>query len=144
MRVALTVWDGRISPVFDVATRLRLLDVEHGVLRADGQAELAAFEPAGRASELARLGVDRVVCGAISVPFGAALATWGIDVIPFVSGNADDAVKACVDGRLPNPDFAMPGCRQRRWRGGGSCRTAGTRASRDSSESGRNSSKCRD
>ena len=109
MRVALTVWDGRISSVFDVATRLRLLDVEGGVLRADGEASLAASEPAGRASELVRLAVDRVVCGAISVPFVTALTMRGIDVIPFVSGNTEDAVKACIDGRLPSPDFAMPG-----------------------------------
>lgn len=118
MRVALTVWNGRISPVFDVATRLRVLDVEGGTLLAARDVPLEECDPAGRAGELARLGVRRVVCGAISVPFGAALAMRGIDLVAFVSASADEAARACLDGRLPGPSFRMPGCGRRRRRAG--------------------------
>lgn len=130
MRVALAVWDGRISPVFDVATRLRLLDVEDGLLLRSREVPLVASDPASRAGELARLGVDRLVCGAISVPFDAALAMHDIDVVSFVSGNAEDAARACVTGRLRRERFSMPGCGvgagrrfaiRRRHRGGRRC-----------------------
>jgi predicted Fe-Mo cluster-binding NifX family protein len=125
MRVALAVWDGRISPVFDVATRLRLLDVERGALLHTRDVPLTECDPVSRADEVARLGVNRLVCGAISLAFSTALAMRGVDVISFVSGDTEDAARACLSGRLPSAAFAMPGCGKGRRRG--SCGPGGHR-----------------
>jgi len=135
--MALAVWNGRISPVFDVATRLQLLDVERGDLRATREVPLVTTDPVSRAGELARLGVNRLVCGAISMPFGAALAMRGIDVISFVTGSAEETARACLAGRLPSAAFAMPGCGRGMGRGMGRGRFGGGRQRRFAGRAGR-------
>jgi predicted Fe-Mo cluster-binding NifX family protein len=61
------------------------------------------------------LGIDVLVCGAISWPLEALLAAKGIRVIPLICGEVADVVQGVRDGTLEDRRFAMPGrCRQRR------------------------------
>ncbi|MBN1420613.1 MAG: NifB/NifX family molybdenum-iron cluster-binding protein [Planctomycetes bacterium] len=121
MRIALTVWEGRISPVFDVSRHAILVDVRDG--RAGGRRNeaFARFDPAGRAGELSRWQVETLICGAISRPFAAALAGEGIRVVPFVAGDIEEVIEAYFAGTVSSTRLAMPGCcgRRRRFRGGG-------------------------
>jgi predicted Fe-Mo cluster-binding NifX family protein len=122
MKVALTIWDGRISPVFDVCREARVLRVEGKTVASE---ELVVFEgerPETKVDRLVGLGVGVLVCGAISEPLQNELLERGIDVIAFIAGETDDVVKAYLSGSLPNHNLAMPGChgkcrRQRRRRG---------------------------
>lgn len=124
MKVAVPDWQGRVSPVFDVAEQVLLVDFDE----EDGNRQREGFggkSPHERARRLAELGVNVLVCGAISWPLEALLAKSGIEVIPLVCGEVEEVVRAFGEGTLEDERFAMPGCcrkrRQvrRRCRGGG-------------------------
>jgi len=114
-----------VSPVFDVAARLVLV-------RLKGQAELerkdvVLFEkqPDGIVRSLGELGIQVLVCGAISQGLQLALEQVGIRVVPRICGGLDSVIAAYRLGTLGQPEFAMPGCCGRRWESGrrrGRCR----------------------
>ena len=127
MKVALTVWDGRISPVFDVCREALILSIDGSSIVSEDRVLLDAMQPSTQVERLVSLGVKVLVCGAISEPLQSQLLDQGIDVIAFVAGEADDVVKAYLSGSLPNQTLLMPGChgrrrchrRLRRWGRGG-------------------------
>ncbi|MFB3893258.1 MAG: NifB/NifX family molybdenum-iron cluster-binding protein [Phycisphaerae bacterium] len=125
MRTAIPVWLGRVSPVFDVAGRLIVVDASDGRETARQEATLAEAEPAVRIRQILDLGVQHLVCGAISAELEAGLQEAGIKVTSQVCGNVDEVLRACLEGKLAEERFLMPGCcgRQRRMRG--RCRRGG-------------------
>ena len=125
MRVAIPVWNERISPVFDAAGHLLVVDIEDGVERIRREEAIQESLPPRRARRLVELGVDVLICGAISRPLASMLASSGVTVIPWTAGPVNDVVAAYLKGRLPDPRWMMPGCgvRRQRHRGGrGWCR----------------------
>ena len=133
MKVAVPDWQGRVSPVFDVAEQVLLVDLDREDDGSRRTESLGTTAPHDRAQRLAELGVNVLVCGAISWPLEALLAASGIRVIPLVCGKVEDVVRAFCDGTLENERFAMPGCcrkrrhaRNRRRRGGGGLTTEDT------------------
>ena len=124
MRLAIPVWNDRVSPVFDAASRLMLVDVEDGVERARREETLPESFLARRARRLADLGVTVLICGAISRPLAALLEASGITVLAWTAGPVNDVLQAYLTGGLPDARWMMPGCggrRQRRRRGRGPC-----------------------
>ncbi len=119
MRVALPIWDERVSPVFDVASRLLVVDLEGGREVYRTEAALDEPEAGRRAQRLAQLNIDLLICGAISTALEAMLASAGIDVTPQTCGPVEEVLKAFVHGRLTGEAFLMPGaCDRRRVRRG--------------------------
>jgi predicted Fe-Mo cluster-binding NifX family protein len=127
MRIAVPDWQGRVSPVFDVAEQVLLVDLD-GPVESSRRTELLGDTAVhARARRLAELGVDVVVCGAISWQLEALLTGSGIRVIPLVCGAVEEIVQAFREGTLEDERYAMPGCcrkrrrahnRRRRWGGG--------------------------
>lgn len=120
MKVALPTWDGRVSPVFDVARRLLVVDVERDAEVGRSEVDLEEARLAARASRVAAIGVHVLICGAISWPLEAMLTSAGTRVIPRMCGPVDDVLRAFIAGQLASEAFLMPGCRgrRRRFRGG--------------------------
>ncbi len=110
MKVALATWNERISPVFDVARQVLMLDVEEGRVVAQHEETLPGIEPQAKAGRLAALAPHTLICGAISHPMADLLAAKNIRVIPFTAGAVEEVVAAWLAGALPNPALAMPGC----------------------------------
>ena len=125
MRIAIPVSDARISPVFDVAQRLLLVDIEDGceVGRTEETLENSQLEL--RASQVAGLHPDVLVCGAISRPLETMLQSAGVQVIPQTCGVAENVLQAFISNRLAGDEFVMPGCcgRRRKYRNGRTIRT---------------------
>jgi predicted Fe-Mo cluster-binding NifX family protein len=119
MRVAFAAWNDRIAPLFDVTHRLHLVDTEGRTVVRESEATLEDKAPAARAARLAALGIDALVCGAISRPQEALIQAYGLTVVPFVTGDLREVLEAWRAGGLGEA-FAMPGCggRRRRFRGG--------------------------
>ena len=118
MLIAVPNCQGRVSPVFDVAARLVLV-------RLKGEAELerkdvVLFEkqPDGIVRSLGELGIQVLICGAISQGLQLALEQVGIRVLPQICGALDSVIAAYRRGTLGQPAFAMPGCCGRRWQAG--------------------------
>jgi predicted Fe-Mo cluster-binding NifX family protein len=110
MRVAFATWNDRVAPVFDVTRRLHVVDTVGSRTVRESEESLGDEQPVGRAARLARLGIDALVCGAISRRQEALIEAYGVTVVPFVSGDLRDVVDAWRAGRLGSRTFAMPGC----------------------------------
>jgi predicted Fe-Mo cluster-binding NifX family protein len=113
MKAAFACRDRRIAPVFDIARRLHLVEVESGRIVKEAQEILPDDLPVQKALRLAELGVGTLICGAISRPLHGMVSAHGIQVIPFVAGELHEIIKAWLDGGLQGDAFAMPGCRGR-------------------------------
>jgi len=129
MRIAIPQWQGRVSPVFDVAGNLLLIDVDNGEESRREQHRLLGGDPLARVAELLALRPEILICGAISKPVEARLASAGVRVIGFICGPVDEVLGAFLGGELSKQAFIMPGCQGwrrrlgRRNQGpGGSCR----------------------
>lgn len=113
-KIALAIWENRISPVFDVSETIRIFEIENRKILNRINLVFSSADPYGKARMLAGSGVDILICGAVSRPFSAALCDSGIGIIPFVTGKVDEVMAAYINGRLNGAAFAMPGCRGRR------------------------------
>lgn len=112
------IWSGRISPVFDAAGRILLVD-------ADGEAETSRREEpleetdlVAKAARVASLRVEVLICGAISRPMEDMLTASGVRVVPQTCGDVETVLSAYLTGGLTDHAFLMPGCcgRRRRFR----------------------------
>lgn len=116
MRIAIPTWRGRVSPVFDAARNLLLVDAQDG---REIRREETTVEPAdlvARAKRVAQLGTDLLICGAISWPLEATLVSTGVGVISQTCGPVEEVLRAFLSGQLTQQAFLMPGCRGRRRR----------------------------
>ena len=116
MKVAIPHWQGRISPVFDVARNALLVDIDNGREQTRQNVPLSVDESQGRAKFLSAMGVDVLVCGAISRQLEMALSSSGVEVIPHICGDVERVLAVFISGRFNRDMFLMPGCRGRRWR----------------------------
>ncbi len=89
MRIAIPVWNDRVSPVFDVARSIRVADIADGAVAHLSNHEL---ENDNRAAMLAKIGVDLLICGAISIPLESTLCVAGVEVIPDTCGGAEEII----------------------------------------------------
>jgi predicted Fe-Mo cluster-binding NifX family protein len=127
-KAAFACWDNRIAPVFDTAREIRLVETDGTGIAAESREQLGEGMPAQRALRLAELGVDTLVCGAISRPLHEMVVSSGIRVFPFVAGDLQEIIRAWRAGALRGDAFAMPGCCGRGgWRGRGRGRRGGYR-----------------
>ena len=120
MKIAISTWLGRVSPVLDVAKRLVLVETQRDVELARRDVVVEETELLARARCIAELRPDVVICGAISRPFDAMLRSVGIRLIPHTCGPVEEVLQAFLSGQLTDEAFLMPGCcgRRRRFRGG--------------------------
>ena len=113
-KIALPHWQGRVSPVFDVARQVILAEVSAGAFLRRGNLVLGAEDPQCRSVLLASAGVEVLICGAISWPFEIALSAAGITVVSQICGQVDNVLRAYATGRLDQSHYFMPGCRRLR------------------------------
>jgi predicted Fe-Mo cluster-binding NifX family protein len=125
MKIAIPIWENRISPVFDTAARLLIVE-------ADGGREISrtivpideSFLP-HRATKLSELGVNILICGAVSRPLYSLIMGKDVKVIPFLSGNVEEVLQAYLSDDFAEASFSMPGCCRGRRRGQGQGRGGG-------------------
>ena len=122
MKVAIPIRNGRISPVFDVAVLLMVVEFE-----SDGPGERSEFSiresgAEARAALLRELGISTLICGAISNNAARIVERSGIELVPWTVGDIDDVLEAYFSDSLDAEGFIMPGCRRGRGDGGGSGR----------------------
>jgi len=110
MKVGLTVWENRVSPLFDAACMLLIADIEgHGVSKK----RFEPFEcksPYLRAARLDDLGVKVLICGGISEFYANLIEARGIKIVSFAAGAVDEILEAYITGNIYRKDYRMPGC----------------------------------
>ncbi len=109
MKIAITVWGNRVSPVFDAAAMILLVEIQNGGITSR---QFVPFNPAisWRLGEMLKeMGVSVLICGAISEVPANFLSVSGIQLIPFVSGETEKILEALAKGIPIIPAFSMPG-----------------------------------
>ncbi len=121
--LAITTWDNRIAPVFDVATHCDIFRLEPGAGTVVEQSEdfSAIIGCAGRIQRLQARAVGILICGAITDQALGQARSVGIRVFAFISGDAEAVRGAWLRDGLRDPQLCMPGCghqrrRRCRWR----------------------------
>ncbi len=118
MKLALSVWNGRIAPVFDASERCLIVDA--GSSGSIGDLVVFSCRTADeKARFLADKGVSTVVCGAVSHEYEEAFIARGIEIVSFIAGPVERVIEAWNAGTLIGAPFSMPGCgcpRRRRCR----------------------------
>jgi predicted Fe-Mo cluster-binding NifX family protein len=110
MKVALTVWGNRISPVFDSANLLLIAEIENATILKRGYERLNPELPVYFINTMSQLGITTLICGAISQIPANIIEDAGIKLIPFISGDAE-TILAHFSKNMPiTPKFLMPGC----------------------------------
>ena len=102
-----------MSPVFDVATRLVLVRLEGETEVGRKEGVLREEQTEGIVRGLGELGVEVLICGAISQGLRVALEFAGVRVLAQVCGEIGAVVAAYRTGGLNRPEFIMPGCCRR-------------------------------
>jgi len=105
------VWDGRISPVFDVAGHLLLVQVDDGRAGSRDEKSIGDHSLRRRTSLMRELGVDVLICGAISYELSSALTRVGVQIVPWIKGEVSQVLPAYLSGHISDPRFVMPGSR---------------------------------
>lgn len=109
MNAAFSIWENRIAPVFDTASRLAIVS---GTL-TDGPPTVVTTTwgaPSEAIAVLLERHVSVLVCGAVSRPVLDAVTARNIEVYPFVTGELDEVMRAWRNGGLDDDRFRMPGC----------------------------------
>jgi len=112
MRIAVPIWEDKVSPVLDTAAKLLILEILDQKNTSRTEAFLNEQEISKRCFRIQKLDIDVLICGAISRPFSERLAAAGINIIPGISGAVEEIVAAYFGGTLNQAKYAMPGCRQ--------------------------------
>jgi predicted Fe-Mo cluster-binding NifX family protein len=120
LRVAIPVWEGRVSPVLDVAGRLLLVDADDGqeISRSEEKVDTSLLPQ--RVRRFCELGVEVVICGAVSRPLADMLHVAGITVHSCIMGDVESVLNSYLHSGVPDSSFSMPGYDhrgRRRWHG---------------------------
>ena len=100
MRIAIPVFGKRISPRFDCAPGLGLFEVERGEVTNSREISCEGWGDIDRVSKLRDLNVDTLICGGLPEYLQSILRQRGIQVIPWIAGNADEALSLFLKDRL--------------------------------------------
>ena len=100
MKIAITYENGQIYQHFGHCENFKIYQVEDGKILSSSIENAAGSGHGALAGFLKNLGVDVLICGGIGGGAQNALAQAGIRLYGGVSGSADEAVQALVDGTL--------------------------------------------
>lgn len=109
MRVAISIWEDRISPVLDTASKLLVVENETQKESSHHEVYLLKHNIFKRCRFIGSLNVDVLICGAVSRQFSDMLKSSGIEVISGISGPAEAVLDAYLHGDLHHSGFFLPG-----------------------------------
>ena len=127
MKLAIPLFGTRVAPRFDCAGEFLVAEVDGGQVVEQRMQVLDDGVLAHRIQGLVDRGIGLVVCGGIDRFSAEQLALRGVQVVPWITGEADDALQCFLSGRLePRMMMGRGGRCRGRWsfrhgggRGGG-------------------------
>ncbi len=100
MKIAVTYESGEIFAHFGHTEKFKLYSVEEGKVVSSKVVDTNGSGHGALALFLKNFGVDTLICGGIGAGAQQALANAGIKLYGGVSGSADEAVDALLNGKL--------------------------------------------
>lgn len=111
MNIAITVWNNRISPVFDSAQELLVAKTQETEIVDAVIKEFRTTFFNQFIDLLKELEVHVLICGALCKGPASMLENQGIEVISFMTGEAESVLENYLKGEDMTL-FLMPGCGQ--------------------------------
>jgi len=102
MKIAVTYENGNIFQHFGHTQEFKVYDVEDGKIISSRVVDTNGQGHGALAGVLNVLKVDTLICGGIGGGAQQALANAGIQLYAGISGDADAAVAAFIEGTLPH------------------------------------------
>ena len=100
MRIAIPMFNSRVSPRFDFASRMLIATIDNGEVVERREHSLTNLNPIRRSALLSELGVNVLICGGISDFSVRLLMGNGIEVIPMVAGEVEDVLNLFINDNL--------------------------------------------
>jgi predicted Fe-Mo cluster-binding NifX family protein len=109
MRIAVSIWEDKVSPVLDTANRLLIVETRDKTEMSRFEVPLTQTDITQRCSLIKGLEIEVLICGAVSRQFLEMLKATGIQIISGISGLVEEALEAYHRGGLLQSKFLMPG-----------------------------------
>ena len=100
MKVAIPIFENRVSPRFDCTYRFMIVSIEAGKIINKEKAVLSSINPIQRVNEITNMSIDTLICGAVNELTFRMLVGKGINVIPWIIGNTDEVLNLFLSGGL--------------------------------------------
>ncbi len=110
MKISITIWGNRISPVFDVASELLVADIENNVVKEKTYISFDPGIPLELIKTLKQAQISILICGAISTQPADLIIRNDIKLISFATGNALKLLDSFAKKGDIDQKFMMPGC----------------------------------
>jgi len=107
MRIAVTRWGERVSPLFETAARLAIVTIGPTGTTTRFEAGMEGMDIGDRIRLLRGLAIDILICGAVARDTRARMAANGIRVTGDVCGPWEAALQAYIEGRLDGKEFCV-------------------------------------
>jgi predicted Fe-Mo cluster-binding NifX family protein len=111
MRIAISIWEDKISPVLDTASKLLIIENETEKEPSRFEAYLFKQDISKRCHFIRDLNIQVLICGAVSRQLSEMLKASEIEIISSISGPVEDVLEAYQRGALLSSEFFMPGCK---------------------------------
>ncbi|MBK7930053.1 MAG: NifB/NifX family molybdenum-iron cluster-binding protein [Bryobacterales bacterium] len=99
-----------MATTIDFAHEILVVDCDHVRELRRKRHTLDDGLPTNLAHRIARLGIEVLICGAISRTLALMMSKAGILVIPLVSGPVDEVLAAFLENRIEDSRFLLSGC----------------------------------
>jgi len=110
MKIAIPCWQNIVSPVFDAAGMLLLIEIAEGRELKRTTSVLSRSDSLASVRQIVVLGADVLICGAISGRLEFMLRSAGVQVVSNIRGAVEEVLSAFLRGALIDAPFLMPGC----------------------------------
>ena len=110
-RLAIPVFETRVSPVLDSCQRMVVVDIEEGREIRRQELTLEKMSVHERIEVLARWGIRKIICAGVSDVMCRFLAGKNIALVSGIAGELEKIINAYICNRLDNACFIMPGKR---------------------------------
>ncbi len=108
-RIAIPLFQNRVSPVLDSCLRLMLVDVVNGEEVKRTAISMANMALTERVDAFGRMGVDKIICAGVSDLMCKYVSSQKIAMISGVAGEFEEIINAYLCNRLDDECFLMPG-----------------------------------
>jgi predicted Fe-Mo cluster-binding NifX family protein len=119
MKIAIPIWEDKVSPVFDTAGKLLVVEVKDHKEIARIVYHIGEEDLSWKCHRIKGLEPDVVICGAISHLFLNMLKGVELPIIQYISGKIEEIIEAYLKDDIYNERYLLPGCKRQGYGCGG-------------------------
>ncbi len=119
--IAVPVFQDRISPLMDVSNRYMIYETEDGEIKQKIDINLNADAEPQRVEKLKDIGVDTIICGAISGYVAGIVGEKGMRLLPMIYGPIDEVIDSYLHNTLGSYCPGPTDCAGRKRKSRGPC-----------------------